>query len=135
MKTIKFRAWDKERDKMYEVDNINFKKKLINVFEPDDIGSYCSGNVERPFKFIELMQFTGLQDKNGKDIYEGDILAPMSNDFQPEYKGKWLVGFRDGTFIAKWENGEESHWLPYWSYDVFTEVEVIGNIHENKELL
>jgi hypothetical protein len=57
---------------MYTVDNINFHKKCINIFEPDDIRSYCTGNVERPFESIVLEQYTGLRDKNGKEGYQHD---------------------------------------------------------------
>lgn len=135
MRTIKFRVWDKVNKKM-----INLRPMEATI----SIGSHlCFGceewghNYEDEFidENFELIQFTGLKDKNGKEIYERDILAPMSNDFQPKYKGNWIVDFEGGTYIAKCKDGKESHWLPYWSYDIYAEVEIIGNIYENPELL
>ncbi len=77
-------------------------------------------------------QFTGLHDRNKKEIYEGDILAPMSNDFKPDYKNNWIVIYEKGTFIADREDKRGETWIPYWDE---TELEVIGNIHENPEFL
>ncbi|MBA7624845.1 hypothetical protein ES703_32259 [subsurface metagenome] len=122
MRTIKFRAWVKPDKCMIEHrETIERAHLQFN----DELGGH---------KDI-IMQFTGLKDKNGKEIYEGDILAPMSNDFHPKYEGKWIVDFEGGTFIAKCKDGDNSQWLSYWSYDIYAETEIIGNIYENKDLL
>lgn len=76
-------------------------------------------------------QFTGLLDKNGKKIFEGDIV----NVLQGKDKGVASVGFENGTFMLYPRTGniyERSLWA-YWYND--WEVEIIGNIHDNPELL
>lgn len=77
-----------------------------------------------------LMQYTGLKDKNGKEIYEGDILKMPS--FNPELN---IVRFDRGGFYLEPITGIESH---FWSDIKYAEddgSEVIGNIYENPELL
>lgn len=63
MREVKFRAWEKNMKIMMPVENIDFLTKQINT-----------NSLWRMFHEIELMQYTGLKDKNGKDIYEGDVL-------------------------------------------------------------
>ena len=115
----KFRAWDPFNAVMiYSKILSNF----FNSFEKADIG----GNNPK------LMQFTGLLDKNEKEIFEGDLLAPMDNDFRPEYRGNWVVVYDDGTFAAEGNSERISTWIPYWVPE--KQIEVIGNIWENPEL-
>lgn len=73
---------------------------------------------------IPLMQFTGLLDRNGKEIYEGDILeggSPIDGDPR-----RWTVKWYSTNLNAGWDFG----YMPAMNY-----CEVIGNIHENPELL
>lgn len=83
----------------------------------------------------KIMQFTGLKDKNGEEIYEGDILK--LNGGADDIFG--AVGFKDGCFVfgVPWINREEQPYpeLKYYVGMSFCEVEVIGNIFENPELL
>lgn len=117
-----FRAWDKLNNEMYVVEQINF-----DCGEFESIG-YGITNLRGADK-IELMQSTGLVDKEGTEVFEGDILH---HQIQTEYtfivkydkdKGRWYGDGLSRTYridIAK-------RFLPYYK--------VIGNIYENQELL
>ncbi len=123
---IKFRAWDKSFEMMYEVDAIRFFDELIEVDNEED---HQTDNINK----YEVMQYTGLKDKNGTDIYEGDIL---STDLDRPYL---IVEFRNGAFMFQCHDngkdyydfmattGENSNFTKYH--------EVIGNIYEHSYLL
>ena len=118
MREIKFRAWDKINKEIFNVESINFQERKVYK----DTVSY------RKFNDIELMQYTGLKDKNNKEIYDGDILSD-GNDEKP-YK----VIFENGSFRAEFEGDFEEY-----SFDLINIVaqgcEVVGNIYENPELI
>ncbi len=115
---IKFRAWDEKRNKMFRVIEIkgfiDSNDKTVVGFEWDDLGELDT--FENPI----LMQFTGLIDKQGKEIYEGDILKRKYLNFT------WIIG-------------QESFYQDVADLERFLErgdnYEIIGNIYENKELL
>lgn len=121
----KFRAWDKETKTMIDVSLINFEEHSI-------LGGYWEFGQTESIKFdeVELMQSTGLKDKNGKEIFEGDIV---------DYKGKKAVVKWHGSyasFIYRFVDElkeRKSEWKPL--YLAYYKFEVVGNVHENKELL
>lgn len=121
----RFRAWDKETKTMIEVSSINFEEHLI-------LGGYWEFGQTESIKFdeIELMQSTGLKDKNGKEIFEGDIV---------DYKGREAVVKWHGSyasFIYRFVDELQeraSDWEPLFL--ACYHFEVIGNIYENPELL
>lgn len=122
----RFRAWDKEFKEMVQVDALVFDEQIIKT-------TYKNGNVvKEDLKNYVLMQSTGLKDKNGKEIFEGDILKVTS-------LSSWLevVSFnKDKAMFVSKETKREIEETPL--YDLFNtdifEVEIIGNIHTNPEL-
>ena len=122
MREIKFRAWDKENKKMMKVSSLSLENKEIAVREN---GTYHFFRM----KNLELMQYTGLNDKNDKEIYEGDIL------FFRDENTKYVVVWQDAAFIIKSieirKYSEEMCWLD----DTEICCEIVGNIYENKNLL
>ena len=120
----RFRAWDIVYKKMLDVDILNWDNGKL-----DFIGDGIT-YIRKPDK-IKLMQSTGLTDKNGKEIFEGDVLKVTD-------KHRWLevVSFSEkkAMFVSKEIGFPES---PLWELfnTVLFEIEIIGNIYENPELL
>ena len=77
-------------------------------------------------------QYTGLTDKNGKKIFEGDIIAGAAHWLERMKNG--VVTFRDGSFGLIWYRGDIEQFNPFTSM-CNVEYEVIGNIHDTPELL
>nr|DAX32828.1 MAG TPA: YopX protein [Caudoviricetes sp.] len=126
----KFRAWEKETQTMLDVSLIDFKKSVL-VGEHWEFGETNFIN----FDDVNLMQSTGLRDKNGKEIFEGDIITNGQDvmcmkrhntlGFYLEQKEK--VEFLAGdTELDDFEECAE---------EVSKMVEIIGNVYENPEML
>lgn len=122
----KFRAWSTDKKIMAEVRTLRFTDELV---ETDKF-------VERSIEGVKLIQSTGLKDKNGKEIFEGDILKVANND------SSWFEVVKydhdKAMFISKEVNLKyEVPETPL--YDLFSpylfKVEVIGNIWESHGLL
>jgi uncharacterized phage protein (TIGR01671 family) len=119
MREIKFRAWDSEY------------KEMIRPLEYEDLSDYIEGMI-CSYGEENLMQYTGLKDKNGKEIYEGDIV-------NYENRGIYVVGWTNICYSGKhgWDlldgNGD-CHEYYYGGFEP-EYTEVIGNKYENPELL
>lgn len=143
MREIKFRAWDTVEKKMklptllrlsrglpYTDDNNNGK-----VFQMQ-----CNGqeNVEYFNGRIELMQYTGLKDKNGKEIYEGDIVTFEDAECDAEgyhdnvFLNRGVVFYDEISMCYSFTNRQTIDMDDLYIPD---DVEVIGNIYDNPELL
>ena len=125
MKEIKFRAWLKEDKKMVNVETMDFADKSMQYLEKSEIvNAYLLRRVI--FDDIELMQYTGLKDKNGKEIYEGDIvvLNNIENDNMCIVRYEHSRYRLEGWGLREDLSNAEARFL-----------EVVGNIYENKNLL
>ena len=130
MRDIKFRAWDKEAQQMLTVRDINFCGEELDTYEMD--GDWLS------FEDVEVMQYTGLKDKNGKEIYEGDILSIECYSYEEpedEVLGNVTITVFGNALIVTGDSGEtECLYLSDLRGSYTTIYEVIGNIYENPEL-
>ena len=124
----RYRAWIKSLKWMCDVTNISFDSKFVDICQQGDTERCTEMSVE--FDEIKLMQSTGLKDKNGKEIFEGDIV---------DYKGrKALVSWHGSyaSFIYRFVDElqkRNAEWNPL--YLAYMRCEIIGNIYENPELL
>lgn len=83
------------------------------------------------------MQYTGLNDKNGKEIYEKDICRYYSYEL-PDWAGRVKIRFKDGAFVCQKLDDDEriARWLRMEpQQEKYKTLEVIGNVYENPELL
>lgn len=122
---IKFRVWDKEENKMHKVKTIEFSRRGARIIHLAEVNSNGKGDHKRWHSSVELMQSTGLKDKNGTEIYEGDI---VKNIYDEIYVVKW---FDAGFHLEEKYNGG----FDYFELHFGDNKEVIGNIYENPELL
>lgn len=116
MRNIRFRAWDRGNKKMIE-----------NYAHVGQNGHFYTIDYSDPIIEYEVMSFTGLHDRNGKEIYEGDIVR-LNNEEMNKSNLNWVS---DPNIEV---NLEINTYSPAWNY--FEKYgEVIGNIYENPELL
>jgi len=124
MRQIKFRAWLTQEKRMVDVYKLDFftkdGKPTVILWYLLDKGT----QVGLP-KDFELMQYTGLKDKNGKEIYEGDIVRDSHGDL---YVIKWIddIMFFVGDPVVAYRKA--------YGVDV-SDLEVVGNIYETPHLL
>lgn len=155
---LKFRCWDDNEMRECEIDMTGY----VHVWDDNEndliiVGALMDGRVP---KQIPVMQFTGLSDKNGKDIFERDIIrfgwdVKRHNKLFKDEPGSQIIyhksslgriDFEDGCFVVesiligsvKYKDKQEyglDFYGPEGSEFSWDELEIIGNIHENPELL
>ena len=135
MREIKFKAWDKDC------------KRWTNYSIADDLPRFYDKHTGRwktdkeGERFV-LMQYTGLKDKNDREIYEGDILISKASENPKDHK-MWLVSYQDGGFIIDYKHKpKDKRKRSKCETEVLCEdniwlygMEVAGNIYENPKLL
>ena len=122
----RYRAWMKSLKWMCDVTNISFDSKFVDICQQGDTERYTEMSVE--FDEITLMQSTGLFDRNGKEIFEGDIVK-MSKDVYSEPTYYEVVRHYGGAYRLESKQHGCELWLRH------TDCEVVGNVYENRELL
>ena len=123
MREIKFRAYHKERKEIFEIASIDFEEKKAALSN----GIIKLLNVDS--KQFELLQYTGVKDKNGKEIYEGDVVKLVHfKDGRKKETGKVIFLHSQAGFGIIDRDGNE--------YPLFRntakQIEIIENIQENK---
>ena len=129
----KFRAWHNELGRMMSISDMWFNVDSLGEIGLNDavMNDYITVSPDE----IELMQSTGLKDKNGKEIFEGDILTNGIDvmsikrhdtlGFYIDFKGK-IDFIADGADLEEFEEDAK---------EIADSIEILGNIHENPELL
>ncbi len=121
----KFRAWDKQTHRLTNVLVIDWLNELVDLE---------GGRIDRQFDEVELMQSTGLKDKNGVEIFEGDVLLRTSSsvNYSDTYWHSYVQAYRmdNGAFRIKGKHIYDTDLMSARS-----RIEVVGNIYQHQKLL
>ena len=129
---IKFRAWDRKFNRIFDVVEIIYEYTFVlvwrNPFKDEHINWIGSGLIAG--EECDLMQYIGLKDINGVEVYEGDVLHLRGHQ-------TFVVTFSDASFVARSTNKvQRINWTPsIMSRIIEMGYKVIGNIYENPELM
>lgn len=133
MREIKFRAWDKRRAKFHNSGNLHIEVSPQGTLCWSFGMEMCEPLIGKERDKWVLMQYTGLKDKNGVEIYEGDIIDTFHKKYPKQYPDNF---YPNGTPAreVKWIVGQHHNgWNIYAGKN--SQYEVIGNVWENPELL
>lgn len=152
-RVIKFRAWDEDRQLMiYEFAEKGWSKKSYRLIFNDEKELFCgnyrdNGDWQEP----KLMQFTGLHDKEGKEIYEGDIVKILYTDWPSKSESDnrtleqylddiahiGIIVFNDSGWEVKFKSKKYPDDFDYSNISPGKHgfIRVIGNVHQHKHLL
>ena len=145
MRMIDFRAWDKKKSEIVDVMDIDFSGKKVGVCNVPkrmfkDGRLHTIHSIERDWSEVELMQYTGLEDKNNTEIFEGDIVKRtylFNGGYGETHTGEVVYDKEYARYII---SRPQKHIEPK-NEDIRnilsdkSTYEVIGNIYENPELL
>ena len=124
MKEFKMKAWLKKENKMVSIIGIDLNYQYIRY--TDDGNLFKDDYKIAEFKDIELLQFTGLKDKAGQEVYEADVIK--FNDGIDDIYGLISYNDEDAVYCVSYENVTE-HLL-----NMAGDFEIVGNIFENPDL-
>ena len=127
MRTIKFRVWDKHKKYMHKLDALFLDEKMFRVQNYKNEHDVFSFGTEY---FSEPMQFTGLLDKNGVEVFEGDVVK--SNSHKPT---TFKIEFIEGGFCATQSEHNYPLDINHFYPSTGCMIEVIGNIFQHPHLL
>ena len=128
----RFRAWDKSRKKMITITNLRLQDDKWLAYDDEGVGGFVDGNHLSP-----LMQSIGIKDKNGVEVFEGDIIRYMDGESMVvQWSSDGYIGWE---LYRKKRMGKHFHHIKYMYYDhgkhPKAAEEVIGSIHANPELM
>jgi len=133
MEKFKAKCWIEKRHKMYDVLQIMIKEDGTSCLIKNDGKTAEEELYDELYDFwvigVEPLLYTGRNDMNGKEIYEGDILF---NSFFGDY---WIVAYEKGSFILKLNNSKHFEYLSYVTGFKGSAFKKVGTIYENPELL
>lgn len=122
----RYRMWNRITSQLHLVDGLYFDDKEAEYVDDDNVLRFIG------FKNIELMQSTGLKDKNGKEIFEGDVVRQVRT--QPTTENETITGVVT-MLEGAWLIMNDCEQLASYLWSETDENEIIGNIYENPELL